>query len=263
MISVIMSCFNEENKVTRAVNSILNQTYTDFEFIICDDCSKDNTYQVLCELAKKDSRIIVLKNEENLRLSKSLNKCIKIAKGEYIARMDADDISEINRFEEQVKFLDSNPEYAFCGTTISLFDETGIWGNRVLQEVPINKSFLSTSPFVHPTIIFRRECLFDVGLYTEKNIGRAEDYELFAKLYSKGYKGYNIQENLFNYYESKQSYKKRTWKAAFQEIPVRNRIYKMLKLYPRAFIYLFKPVIVKLMPYKIRLFFHKKAIKSK
>ena len=109
MISVIMSAYNDENSVKLAIDSILNQNYQDFEFLIMDDFSTDNTFEICKDYSKLDERIIVYRNDTNLGLTKSLNKGIKIAKGEYIARMDADDICNINRFALQINYLQKNP----------------------------------------------------------------------------------------------------------------------------------------------------------
>lgn len=125
-VSVIMGVFNSAKKVGVAIESILNQTFTDFEFIICDDASTDNTYETIKEYAGKDKRIKLLKNEKNLGLAGTLNICLESARGKYIARMDDDDFSHPQRFEKQIKFLDENPEYAIVGTSKNYFDENGI-----------------------------------------------------------------------------------------------------------------------------------------
>lgn len=262
MISVIMACYNEENSVNRAILSILNQTYSDFEFIICNDGSTDNTLNILNDFAKKDSRIKVINNEKNMKLSVSLNKCINASTGEYLARMDADDIAKPNRLQIQKIFLDLHPEYGFCSSNIELFnDEDGVYAKRNCIEKPQKEDFLKTSPFVHPATMFRKSCLMKVGLYTTDKIGRAEDYELFAKLYSNNVFGYNLQEILLSYYEGKNSWGKRSIKAAFQEIQVRKRIYALLKLYPKGFFYQYKPLIVKLTPTLIRKIIHLRNMK--
>ena len=100
-ISVIMGVHNGEKTLPRAIDSILNQTFTDFELIICDDCSTDATIQVIKDYIEKDNRVILIRNESNSGLAASLNNCINISKGEYIARMDDDDISHVDRFEKQ------------------------------------------------------------------------------------------------------------------------------------------------------------------
>src|SRR3989338_10709157 len=122
-ISVIMSVYNGMPYLPEAVKSILNQTYKNFEFIIIDDASTDQSTKYLRFL--KDKRIKLIKNSKNLGLAASLNKALKFAKGEYIARMDADDISLPKRFEKQVKFFKKHPSVDICGTWVNLIDDVG------------------------------------------------------------------------------------------------------------------------------------------
>ena len=122
-ISVVMAVYNGEKYLRSAIDSILSQTYIDFEFIIIDDCSTDNTANILESYT--DSRIQIIRNEKNLRLPASLNKGLKIAKGKYIARMDADDIAMPDRFEKQVKYLEAHQEVAVIGGSFQVFNEFG------------------------------------------------------------------------------------------------------------------------------------------
>ena len=115
-VSVIMGAFNEVATVGKAIESIINQTYSCWEFIIVDDCSTDGTFEIIMGYCKKDSRIKVYKNNRNIGLAESLNKAINYASGIYIARMDADDISLPNRFDEQVKRLDSDSKLMVVGS---------------------------------------------------------------------------------------------------------------------------------------------------
>jgi glycosyltransferase involved in cell wall biosynthesis len=112
-ISVIMAVYNGEKYLAEAIESILNQTFKEFEFIIIDDGSKDNSLNIIKRYAKKDSRIIIIKNEKNMKLAWSLNKGLKIARGKYIARMDSDDISLTDRLEKQYYFLEKKEIYFY------------------------------------------------------------------------------------------------------------------------------------------------------
>lgn len=254
-VSVIMGIYkmaSKESIVKLAIDSILNQTYKDFEFIICDDGSDDGTYELVQNLIKKDDRVILIRNEKNRGLAYSLNHCLSIAKGKYIARMDADDISMPNRFEKQVKFLDEHLEYAVVGCNMLYINENGIWGNRVLAEKPIKDSFLFTSPFAHPTVIMRKEILDLLNGYkVEKITRRLEDYDLFMRLYANGYKGYNMQEFLYQFREDNDAFKRRAYKYRWDEVQVRYRGFKALGLMPKKFLYVIKPLIVGLIPQKI------------
>ncbi|WP_304153468.1 glycosyltransferase [Megamonas hypermegale] len=235
--------------VKLAIDSILNQTYRDFEFIICDDGSNDGTYELVKNLTKKDKRVVLIKNDKNRGLAFSLNHCISIAKGKYIARMDADDISVLNRLEKEIRFLENHKEYAVVGCNMFYMNEKGIWGKRILAEKPNKKSFLFTSPFAHPTIVMRKEVLKKLNGYrVEKITRRLEDYDLFMRLYAKGYKGYNIQEFLYQFREDTDAFKRRAYKYRWDEVKIRYRGFKELNLLPKGFIYVIKPLIIGLIP---------------
>ena len=251
-VSIFMGIYNMEKNfpiAKLAINSILSQTYTDFEFIICDDGSKDKTYQMVEFLVKDDSRVILIKNDKNKGLAYSLNRCLEIATGEYIARMDADDISILNRLEEEVNFLDNNNEYALVGCNLELIDNSGVWGTRILPQSPTRKDCLFGPPFAHPSIMIRKEAIDKLNGYSiEKITLRAEDYDLYMRFFALGYKGYNIQKFLFQYREDKETYKR--WsKARINEVKLRYRGFKNLNiLFPIGWIYVLKPLITKFIP---------------
>lgn len=252
MISIIMGIYrmaNKESIVRLAINSILVQTYKEFEFIICDDGSDDGTYEMVQNIVKEDNRVILIRNKENKGLAYSLNHCLSIAKGKYIARMDADDISMPDRLEKQIKFLDEHPEYSIVGCNLLLINDKGTWGKRILEEKPKKKSFLFTSPFCHPAIVMRKEVLDKVNNYkVEKITRRAEDYDLFMRMYANGYKGYNIQKFLYQFREDDEAFKRRAYKYRWDEVQIRYRGFKELKLMPKAILYVIKPLIVGLIP---------------
>lgn len=254
MISIIMGIYrmaNKESIVRLAINSILVQTYKEFEFIICDDGSDDGTYEMIQNIVKEDNRVILIRNKENKGLAHSLNHCLSIAKGKYIARMDADDISMPDRLEKQIKFLDEHPAYSIVGCNLLLINNKGIWGKRILEEKPQKKSFLFTSPFCHPAIVMRKEVLDKVNNYkVEKITRRAEDYDLFMRIYVNGYKGYNMQEFLYQFREDDDAFKRRAYKYRWDEVQVRYRGFKKLGLMPKGFLYVIKPLIVGLIPQK-------------
>lgn len=200
MISVIMSTFNRGHDIERSVMSILNQTYKDFEFIICDDASTDDTYDILINLSKLDDRIVVIKNKQNQGLQKSLNRCIGLSQGEYIARMDDDDYSVPGRFSKEIYYLEKTGS-DFVGSNIDFYsDDRGVYGEKLYSKHPSNVDLVKSCPFCHPTILISSEVLRKVGLYSESQKHyRVEDYELWLRLYSLGYTGYNIQEKLLIY----------------------------------------------------------------
>ena len=196
-ISIIMGVYNQFNKeeLLQAINSILNQSFKDFEFIIYDDGSEPEVREFLREVEKIDKRIVLISHKENHGLAFSLNVCIRAAKGKYIARMDADDISYIDRLKKQKEFLDENIEYAWVGCNIELCDENGVWGRRKMPEKPKKLDFLRYSPYAHPTVMYRAE-IFErnQGYIESKEMLRCEDYEIFMRLSKAGFKGANIQK---------------------------------------------------------------------
>ncbi len=257
LVSVIMGVYNCEMTLEDSINSILNQSFTDFEFIICDDASSDKSLEIISRCAQKDTRIRVLCNPVNSGLAPTLNKCIENAQGTYLARMDGDDISKKDRFQKQVDFLETHEEYAFCGASAELFDDEGVWGLRKCIEKPKPKDFLSVSPFIHPSTMFRKKAVVDAGLYKIKNIGRSEDYELFMRLYAKGFIGYNFQDFLLTYREDKNCFTKRKTKYLFIESNIRYEGFKALNLLPKGLPYVFRPIILGLLPSRFRTFLHK------
>lgn len=187
LVSVIMTNYNTPEKYLReALDSILNQTYTNFEFIIVDDGSTDNSLSVIESYA--DSRIIVLKNDENIGLTKSLNKALEISKGEYVARMDSDDISEPERFEKQVNYLRKNDNVVVCGTWARNF---GDWkkynSNEILcRKIPDRETFRIFQLFgnnpniVHISAMFNHRLMRKYSIkYNEKYI-YAQDYRMWV-----------------------------------------------------------------------------------
>lgn len=255
LVSVIMGVFNQwdEKILLESVNSILNQTYTKLEFIIWDDGSHPDAAKLVQKLTKLDERILVAGKEKNSGLAYSLNECIRLAKGKYIARMDADDISKPLRIEKQVAFLETHSEYGWCGTGAELFDENGVWGSRPMPEIPQKNDYFRYSPYIHPSVMFRAE-LFDEnpGYLASEETLRCEDYEIFMHLAEQGQQGYNLQENLFCYREIKDSYKKRKVRFRINEAKIRYRNYKKMGiLFPAGWIYVLRPVAACLIPAKV------------
>ncbi len=252
-ISVIMGIYNENKKqAAQAITSILNQTFQDFEFIICDDGSGMEFYQWLKKYCGKDARIRLLRNEENKGLAAALNRCLSCADGEYIARMDADDRSKADRLEKQAAFLRLHSEYALVGSSVLLADRHGVWGKRRLEKEPQRESFLNTSPFVHPSVMIRREVMERLHGYCESSAAlRAEDYELFMRLYASGFSGYNLQEALLVYREDIQAYAKRRYRFRIRECAVRYAGFRRLGILKRNFLYVVKPLAVGMIPARI------------
>lgn len=193
-LSIIMSAYNCEETITPAVRSILDQSFTDFEFIIVDDGCTDLTIPRIKEL--EDSRIIILSNEENIGLTRSLNKAITRSTGQYIARQDADDISMPGRLEKQITFMDAHPDITVLGTSRGTLDHNGnIISTTLLPEEPNYSCFLKRNCLVHGSIMIRREDLIKTGGYNEV-FRFTQDYELWLRI-AKDHKIMNLQEPLY------------------------------------------------------------------
>lgn len=183
LISVVMPVYNAEKYLVEAIESILEQTYEKFEFLIINDGSTDSSSIIIDSYAKKDSRITHVKNQ-NQGISLSLNCGIALAKGEYIARMDADDISLAVRFEEQIKFMEKNQNVGVCGTWVDLIGEikAGEYKRHPTSDEELKVRLLFSVCFVHPSVIMRRELLVRTNNFYDPTYTSAQDYELWSRL---------------------------------------------------------------------------------
>lgn len=184
LVSIILPAYNAAQYLTEAVNSLLRQTMSDFELIVVDDCSQDRTPTILRQLARQDSRLIVIRNQQNLKLSGSLNVGIAAARGKYLARMDADDWSYPDRLAKQLALLESQPEVGICGGSMEVCNENlQPRGRRQyhLTDREIRRHLFRYSPFCHPAVMIRTAALRQAGLYRGE-FNPAEDYELYFRL---------------------------------------------------------------------------------
>lgn len=256
-VSVLMSTFNckDYSQIRNSVQSILNQTFKDWELIIYNDGSTDNgkTSQYINQLAKLDSKIKVIESAHNHGLAYAKNQMLKLAKGDYITAQDDDDMSELTRLEKEVTFLNENVEYDFVGTTAAVFDKAGVWGEYNLVEKPTKDSFLWNNPFIHPSVMFRKNVLRKVkGYRVAEETMRAEDYDLFLRLYAAGYKGYNIQQNLYKYYIDRNPRKKyRPMRDRLNEAKIRYKGFKKFNYGFKGLPYVIKPIVIGLIPNNI------------
>lgn len=185
LVSIIMPTYNRASFLKRTLEAILTQTYKNFELIIVNDASSDNTEEIILEFIKRDSRIKYLKNKQNLKITKSLNYGLSQAKGIYIARADDDDRWIDNqKLEKQVKFLEENKDYVLVGTGAITVNESGKKLFSYLQpetDLEIRKKILFANPFVHPSVVFRKSVLKKIGLY-DKDAPNAEDWDLWFRM---------------------------------------------------------------------------------
>ncbi len=187
-ISLIMSVYNGEDYLSEAIESVLNQTFKDFELIVINDCSTDKTYEILKRFAELDKRVKVHTNEVNLRLPSSLNKAISYAQGKYIARMDADDICLPERLEKQYQFMENNPSVALSSCRFMTLKNgvisSGGCGGKSDNE-SIKALLLVTNPILHPGIIAKADAIKSLGY--DKNFTCTEDMELWTRFVIAGY----------------------------------------------------------------------------
>jgi glycosyltransferase involved in cell wall biosynthesis len=198
-ITVLMSAYNAEKYISESIESILNQTFNDFEFIIINDGSTDNTAKII--KSYKDDRIKYI-SHENSGLAKSLNKGIRVANGTYIARLDADDVSYPERLEEQFKFMEDNPTYVVCGSYADVIDESGnfiyIFNDIPSVDKEIKNAMNYKNCFIHSSTFYRRDSALSIGGYYEPIRQYFEDYIFFYQILKKG-KGYNFKKPLIKY----------------------------------------------------------------
>lgn len=253
VISVIMGVYNCKNteQLNQSVRSIIDQSFKDWELIICDDGSNDHTFEKLKKLEKVDSRIKVIGYSRNKGLAYALNKCIDNAKGKYIARQDDDDISDPKRLEMELKFITENPQYDIVGTNAKVYNDTGVWGKYSVPEIPKKKDFLWNNPFIHPTVLMTKESLVSVGGYrVTKETRRCEDYDLFMRMYIKGYSGFNLQNLLYMYRIENGNKKKRPMKYRIDEFQIRLTNFPKMQLGLRSYLFAIKPLVLGLIPQK-------------
>lgn len=261
-ITVIMGIYNCAETLAESLDSLLAQTYNDWNLVMCDDGSIDETYEV-AEKYRSDypDRIKLIKNERNMGLNHTLNRCLELADGEYIARQDGDDISLPSRFEKEAAALDAHPEIAVASTAMSYFDENGTWGQSHPIEFPQNNDFIDGTPFCHAPAMVRREAYMKVGGYTvDKKLLRVEDYDLWVKMYALRYRGMNLSEPLYAMRDDRNAYARRKFKYRINEFHVRIKAAKMLKLPFKAYLYSFRPILVGLMPKWLYMIMHKRRI---
>lgn len=264
-VSIIMGIYNCAVTLSEAIESILAQTYQDWELIMCDDGSSDATLSVARSYQERyPERIVVLSNDCNQGLNRTLNHCLAHANGEYIARMDGDDISMPERLEKEAAFLDANPAYAIVSCPMIYFDENGEWGRGNSIAFPEKGDFVKGTPFCHAPCMVRTDAYKTVGGYSEdRRTLRAEDYHLWFCMYAAGYRGANLSEPLYKMRDDENAYRRRKFRFALNEAYVRLTGFRMLKLPIYNYLYVLRPIMVNLLPAGIYRFLHHKKQTAK
>jgi len=180
LVTVLMPVYNGEKYLKESIESILNQTFRDFEFIIIDDGSADKSAEIIKSF--NDTRIRLERNETNLGLIKTLNKGLGLSKGKYIARMDCDDISLSKRLSVQINFMEKHPEIGVCGSWVKIIGLKQKFVNRYPQKHEEARAYLLfNTPFAHPSVIIRKELVDKYNLKYDEGYKHAEDYELWSR----------------------------------------------------------------------------------
>lgn len=265
-ISVIMGVYNCEDTVGESIESIISQTYDNWELIICDDCSTDNTYNTVKKYSSQyPEKIILIENPTNSYLAYSLNHCLEYATGYYVARMDGDDISRADRFEKQVEYLINNPDVDLCGTAMQRFknDREFTSVDYPLEE-PDKFTMTHRTPFNHATIMTYKKVYDELGGYyvSERTI-RGQDADLWYRFYSEGYVGKNIMEPLYFVREDENAIKRRTVKDRMMGFKTAIFGYRLLHYPWYYYIGLIRFPIKMIIPYKAFDLLHKIQKKSK
>ena len=264
-VTVIMSVYNCGKYLPEAIESILNQTFRKLEIVICDDCSKDNTFKVAMDYARRNpGRILVLRNGRNRGQAYARNRCIAKARGRYIAIMDGDDSCSPLRIEKEMAFLRANPAYDYVGTWMRLFDDKGFWGEVRYNKEPDREEYVRTMPYCAASCLFRKEALLAIGKYDEHvKYRRVEDFRMMLSLLTAGYIGYNLQEPLYYYREGAEAYQRRSLRYRFNASRANFEAMKELNLSAANMIHVIRPIAVGMVPKPIYVAVHRTLRRTK
>ena len=238
LISVIMGIYNCADTLPDAIESILNQTFQDFELILCNDGSTDKTLEIAQGYAVRfPERIVLIQNEQN---------------------MDGDDRSLPNRFQVEATYLDEHPEYAFVSANLEVFDNKGVWGRTHFKPEPQPSDLVKGSSFSHSACMVRKSVFDEVGGYSEgKWLMRVEDKHLWYKIYMAGYRGRNLEEILYSYRDDRDGYNKRKLRYRFNSVYVASLTIKAFHLPPHYYLIAANAIVIGLLPYPIYNRLHK------
>lgn len=238
-VSILMATYNRVKYLPQAIDSVIVQSYSDWELLVVDDGSNDGTDKIVQRYAERDGRIRYFKNEINLGIEKSRNLGLSKCGGEFVAVLDSDDIWEDHtKLQKQVEFLEKNPEYILCGCQARVIDEGGREIDHIfhaLDDADIRKAMLSCNQFVHSSVVYRRNAAMSAGGYGGSQIG--EDYDLFLRVGLKG-KFANLPEAMVCYRRHSSG---ATWKNKLLSAREHLKIIKKFKdQYPKYCIGLLK-----------------------
>ena len=265
-ISILMGIYNCAGTLPEAIDSILAQSYTDWELVLCDDGSTDETYEVAENYRKRyPDKIVLLKNHRNMGLNHTLNHCLAHASGNYIARMDGDDISLPQRLETELAVLTAEPEIAVVSCPMIYFDGDAEYtsGNPVC-EYPRPEQLVHGPVHCHAPCMLRADVMRRVGGYTvDRRLLRVEDWHLWLKIYAAGYRGKNISQVLYKMRDDRNAASRRKFRYRLNEAYVSALATRTLGLPVWKYVFVLRPILVGLLPGPVYRYLHKRKMNTK
>lgn len=264
-ISVLMGIYNCADTLAEAIDSVLAQTCTDWELILCDDGSSDDTWTVAEDYRRRyPGKILLLRNGRNMGLNHTLNRCLEHASGEYMARMDGDDISLPDRFQKELAALEADPTLSVVSCPMIYFDRSG----RRISGVPVweypEPELLVHGPVhCHGPCMARMDAIRRVGGYTvDKRLLRVEDWHLWLKLYASGGRGRNLPEPLYQMRDDRNAALRRRFRYRLNEAYLSALAVRTLGLPVWRYVFALRPILVGLLPGPVYRYLHSKKMKS-
>lgn len=264
-ISILMGIYNCAQTLPEAIHSILAQTYEDWELILCDDSSTDDTYAVAESYQLRyPEKIILIQNDQNMGLNYTLNHCLEHASGRYIARMDGDDISLPQRLEKELAVLEADPSLAVVSCSMIYFDENGVFGQGGINCEYPNQEMLVHGPIhCHGPCLIRTDVIRHVGGYSiDKRLLRVEDWHLWMKIYAAGGRGKNLAEPLYKVRDDRNAVGRRKFRYRLNEAYLSALIVKTFGLPKWKYVFVLRPILVGLLPRPVYRYLHKKKMKA-
>lgn len=253
-VTVLMGVFNGLPHLAGAIESILAQSFADFEFLIIDDASTDGSVDVIAEYARRDARVRVILNQENQGLGAVLNRGVQEARGTLVARMDADDRSVPHRLERQVAFLESHPDVDIVGSYALDVTASGepVRERRVPTEHSRIVAVIWSCPLIHPTVMYRRDKIIRAGSYLP-TLRRRQDYDLWFRCVRDGLVFANIPEPLVHYLYSEETLRRNNLKTAWSQVKLGLKGCRMINAPMAAYVATSWPLFEALVPTPLRM----------